>query len=109
MEERDKGWRSAASLLLPWLLWLLGSQQVPFGVEGWDNGMSWGKEVWRMSVCMMQGALLILAMLIFLFLTIVYLLLMLCVLLTSECIDSQSLLIYTLDTPPTFQKQENNF
>lgn len=85
-----------------------GSQQVPIGVEGWDNGMSWGKEVWRRSVYMMQGEL-ILAVLIFLFFTIVYLLLMLCVLLTSECIDSQSLLIYTLDTLPTFQKQENNF
>lgn len=85
-----------------------GVPQAPFGVEGWDNGISRGKEVWRRSVCMMQREL-ILAVLIFLFLTIVYLLLMLCVLLTSEFIDSQSLLIYTLDTPPTFQKQENNF
>lgn len=49
------------------------------------------------------------AILDFFFLDIVDLLVMLCIFLTSECSDSQVLLMYTLDTLFVFQKHENNF
>lgn len=49
-----EAWRKAArgeerqlAFVHTWLVWLVGSQGLPTGVAGWDDGVSWGQEVQR--------------------------------------------------------------
>lgn len=44
---RGRGEYLKLACLLAWQDSPVGSQGIPTVAEDWDNGMCWGKEVWR--------------------------------------------------------------